>query len=69
MPQKPNFESKEIGILGENGTHSKLKNRNSILSRRFGDLYGRRLLSYPGDFGMYDNHTWQLTVFNSKVQT
>ena len=52
MPQKPNFESKEIGILGENGINSKLKHRkvhNSILSGRFCDPYGRRLLSYPGD--------------------
>ena len=60
MPQKPNFESNEIGILGENGIHSKLKHRkvhSSILSGRSGDLYGRRLLSYLGDFGMYDNQT------------
>ena len=52
MLQKPNFESKEIRILGENGINSKLKHRkahNSILSRRFGDSYGRRVLSYPGD--------------------
>ena len=52
MPQKSNFESKEIRILGENGINSKLKHRkahNSILSGRFGDLYGRRLLSYPGE--------------------
>ena len=52
MPQKPNFESKEIRILGENGINSKLKHRiahNSILSGRFGDLYGRRLLWYPGE--------------------
>ena len=59
MLQKPNFESKEIQILGENGINSKLKHRkahNSILSGRFGDPYGRRLLSYSGEF-------------NSKVQT
>ena len=52
MPQKSNFESKEVRILGENGINSKLKHRkarNSILSRRFGDPYGRRLLSYPGE--------------------
>ena len=51
MPQKPNFESKNIRILGENGINSKLKHRkvhNSILSERFSDLYGRRLLSYSG---------------------
>ena len=51
MPQKPNFESKDIRILGENGINSKLKRRkahNSILSERFGDLYGRRLLLYLG---------------------
>ena len=51
MPQKANFDSKEIQILGENGINSKLKHRkahNSILS---GDLvtYGRRLLSFPGE--------------------
>ena len=47
MPQKLNFESKKIRILGENGINSKLKYKkahNSILSGRFGDLYGR-----PGD--------------------
>ena len=46
MPQK------EIRILGENGINSKLKHRkahNLILSGRFGDPYGRRLLSYPGE--------------------
>ena len=51
MPQKLNFESKKIRILGENGINSKLKYKkahNSILSGRFGDLYGR-LLSYLGD--------------------
>ena len=50
MPQKPNFDSKKIQILGENGINSKLKHRKahySILSRRFADPYGRRLLSYP----------------------
>ena len=50
--QKPNFESKEIRILEENGINSKLKHRkahNSILSGRFGDSYGRRVLSYPGE--------------------
>ena len=59
MPQKPNFDWKKIRILGENGINSKLKHRkahNSILSGRFGDPYGRRLLSYSGEF-------------NSKVQT
>ena len=52
LPQKPNFESKKIRILGENGINFKLKHRkahNSILSGRFGDSYGRRVLSYPGD--------------------
>ena len=51
MPQKPNFESKDIRILGENGINSKLKRRkahNSILLERFGDLYGRRLFLYSG---------------------
>ena len=41
MPQKANFESNEIQILGENGINSKLKHRkahNSILS---GDLVTR----------------------------
>ena len=50
--QKPNCESKEIRILGENGINSKLKHRkahNSILSERFGDSYVRRVLSYPGE--------------------
>ena len=50
MLQKPNFESKEIRrILGGNGINSKLKHRkahNSILSGRFADSYGRRVLSY-----------------------
>ena len=52
MPQKPNFESKEIRILGENGINSKLlhrKTHNSILSGRFGDPYGRRLFSCSGE--------------------
>ena len=52
MPQKPNFDSKKIRTLGENGINSKLKHRkahNSILSWRFADSYGRRLLSYPGE--------------------
>ena len=47
MPQKPNFESKPIRILGEKGINSKVKHRkaqNAILSGRFGDPYGR-----PGD--------------------
>ena len=47
MPQKPNFESTKIRILGENGINSKLKHRkahNSILSGRFGDLHRS-----PGD--------------------
>ena len=44
MPQKLNFESKKIRILGENGINSKLNYRkahNLILSGRFGDSYGR----------------------------
>ena len=48
MPQKPNFESKDIRILGENGINSKLKRRkahNSILSERFGDLYSYTMFS------------------------
>ena len=39
-PKKPNFESKEIRILGGNWINSKLKHRNahnSILSGKFGD--------------------------------
>ena len=43
MPQKPNFDSKEIRILGKNGINSKLKHRkahNSILSRRLVTLTG-----------------------------
>ena len=31
MPQKPNFQSKEIQILGENGINSKLKHRKAHL--------------------------------------
>ena len=61
MPQKPNLDSKKIRILGEHRINSKLKHRkahNSIFFRKFADLYGRRLLSYPGELiGMYDNHT------------
>ena len=59
MPQKLNFESKEIQIYGENGINSKLKHRkahNSILSGKFGDPYGRRLLLYPGEVAC-NNHT------------
>ena len=44
MPQKLNYESEKIQILGENGITSKLKHRkahNWILSGRFGDLYRR----------------------------
>ena len=44
MPQKLNYESKKIRILGENGMNFKLKHRkahNSILSGRFGYRYGR----------------------------
>ena len=36
MPQKPNFDSKEIRILGKNGINSKLKHRkahNSFFGR------------------------------------
>ena len=50
MPQKPNFESKTIRILGEKGINSKVKHRkaqNAIwwpAVRETG-----RLLSYPGD--------------------
>ena len=73
MLQKPNFESKEIRILGENEINSKLKHtkaHNSILSGRFGDSYGWGVLSYPGELAcMIIDHTWQLIVFNSKVQT
>ena len=39
MPQKPNFESKEIRILGENEVNSKLKHRKEeivVVSRRVG---------------------------------
>ena len=52
MPQKLNFESKEIRILEEKGVNSKLKHRKahrSISSGRFGDPHRRRLLSYPGE--------------------
>ena len=73
MLQKPNFESKEIRILGENEINSKLKHtkaHNSTLSGRFGDSYRWRVLSYPGELAcMIIDHTWQLIVFNSKVQT
>ena len=43
-PQKPNYESKKIRVLEENGVTSKLKHRkarNSILSGGFGYPYGR----------------------------
>ena len=52
MPQMPNFESKEIRILGQNEINSKAKHRKahtSTLSGRFGDPYGKRLLSYLGE--------------------
>ena len=48
MTQEPNYKSKKIQILGENGINSKLKHRkthNLILSVRFGDQYRR-----PGDW-------------------
>ena len=57
MPQKPNCESKKIRILGENEINSKLKHRKEEIA-----VVSRRV-------GMCDNHTWQLIVFNSKVQT
>ena len=44
MPQKPNYESKKIQILGGDGINSKLKLRKaqySILSWRFCVPYGR----------------------------
>ena len=47
MLQKPNYELKKIQILGKKGINSKLKHKksyNSLLSGKFGDLYGR-----PGD--------------------
>ena len=57
MDQKPNCESKEIRILGENEINSKWKYRKE------------EIVVVSGRVGMYDNHTWQLIVFNSKVQT
>ena len=42
VPQKPNFDSKRIRILGGNGINSKLKHRNvhnPILRGGFADLY------------------------------
>ena len=57
MDQKPNCESKEIRILGENEINSKRKYRKE------------EIVVVSGRVGMYDNHTWQLIVFNSKVQT
>ena len=48
MTEEPNYKSKKIQILGENGINSKLKHRkahNLILSGRFGDQYRR-----PGDW-------------------
>ena len=44
MPQKLNYQQKKNRILEENGKNSKLKHRkaqNAVLTRRFGDLYGR----------------------------
>ena len=61
MPQKLNFESKKIRILGENGINSKLKYKkahNSILSGRFGELYGRR-----GDCC----HIWETPGYSGRV--
>ena len=45
MPQKPNCESKEIRILGENEINSKLKHRKE------------EVVVISGKVGMYDNHT------------
>ena len=50
LPQKPNFESKKIRILGENGINFKLKHRkanNSILSGRFVVVSGRVCMYVP----------------------
>ena len=50
LPQKPNFESKKIQILGENGINFKLKHRkahNSILSGRFVVVSGRVCMYVP----------------------
>ena len=38
---KPNFESKKIRILGENGINSKLKHRKALNSILFGGLVTR----------------------------
>ena len=57
LPQKPNFESKKIRILGENGINFKLKHRkahNSILSGRFVVVSGRvcMYVPYPALWGI-----------------
>ena len=57
LPQKPNFESKKIRILGQNGINFKLKHRkanNSILSRRFVVVSGRvcMYVPYPALWGI-----------------
>ena len=57
LPHKPNCESKAIRILKENEINSKWKHRKE------------EIVAVSGRVGIYDNHTWQLIVFNSKVQT
>ena len=55
MPQKPNYESLNIGILRENGINFKLRSESKLLTRFYkGDLVicsGDReiIVSYPGD--------------------
>ena len=58
MSQKPNFESKQIRILGEKGINSKVKHRK--LTTRFypGDLVprtgDREIVVVSGRVGMYE---------------
>ena len=69
MPQKPNYESKKIRVLRENGRKSKLKHRkahNSILSGIYCDPYGRPVV-VSGWVDMYGLST--INPFNNNYHS
>ena len=60
IPQKLNYESKKIQILGENGINSKLKHRKLITRFYKGDLVTRtgvtrRSVLYPEELATVRN--------------
>ena len=62
MPQKPNFESKTIRILGEKGINSKVKDssKRDLVTRRTGD---REIVVVSG--GLPDNPGEMACMINS----